>query len=232
MVRIRTRSGDYSPMPGGLCFCQAECRADELLHHGHDFLKVASGASEGIETLEADQGVEDIDRLIEGRRGWPSILLNEPPDNDTKAPSPPFVSCPHHLLEVRIECSQSPESTSHEPVGVPEATEDRDVLGQRVKGVRAAESGGQLLHPPVCREGIAEGFEQPNFGAELVVDGHASNISLASDGVDGEAGKAITCHEQLTGRCDDTSPCLFRGCLTLTKPVRPWTHRGLDTSQI
>src|SRR6266568_1880957 len=129
MVRIRTRSGDYSPMPGGLCFCQAECRADELLHHGHDFLKVASGASEGIETLEADQGVEDIDRLIEGRRGWPSILLNEPPDNDTKAPAPPAGTRPGHRVEGRMQGRHSTESRSSEPVRGPQGTGDREVLG-------------------------------------------------------------------------------------------------------
>ena len=49
-----------------LSFVQIECRVGELLHHRYDFLNAASGASEGIETLEADQGIEDIDHLVEG----------------------------------------------------------------------------------------------------------------------------------------------------------------------
>src|SRR5437870_4909033 len=104
---------EYSSTPVGLFFCQTERRAREPLHHGSDFLKAARGACEGIETLEADQSVEDVNHLIEGLRGWPPIFFNEAPDDDTKASPPPFVPCPHHLLEVRIECSQSPESTRH-----------------------------------------------------------------------------------------------------------------------
>src|SRR5690349_20876509 len=111
---------------------QTECRVGESAHHGCDFLNAASGTGEGIEALEAEESVENVDRLVEGLGGRPSVLGDEPPDDDTKALPPPFFSCPHNLLKVRIECGQSSEPTHHEPIGVPEATEDCYVFIQRV----------------------------------------------------------------------------------------------------
>src|SRR5207247_4810435 len=101
------------------------------------------------------------------------------PDDDTKALPPPFAACPHHLLEVQVECGQGSESAHHEPISVPEATEDRDVFSQRIKGFRLTEGGSQLLHPTLARKRVAQGFEEPDFGAELVVDGHAGNVGRA-----------------------------------------------------
>jgi hypothetical protein len=40
-----------------------------------------------------------------------------------------------------------------------------------------------------------QSMPQPNCGAELVVDGHAGDIRLTSDRIDGEAGEAIARHE-------------------------------------
>src|SRR5947209_7062241 len=104
------------------------------------------------------------------------MLLDKPLDDDSQALATSFIARSHHLLEVWIERCQSAEATSHEPIGVPEATEDRDVFIQRVERLGATESISQVLHSPVgCKE-IAQGFEQPNFGAKLVVDGHAGNV--------------------------------------------------------
>ena len=79
----------------------------KLLHHRCDFLDTTRGASEGVETLEADQGEEDIDHLIEGFRSRLPVLLDEPPDDDTNTLSSPFVSCPYHVFKIRIEGGQS-----------------------------------------------------------------------------------------------------------------------------
>jgi hypothetical protein len=44
-------------------------------------------------------------------------------------------------------------------------------------------------------EGVTQGFEEPNFGAKLVVDGHTSDISLMSDGFNAEARESIAGYE-------------------------------------
>jgi hypothetical protein len=56
----------------------------KLLHHRHNFLSASSGASEGIETLEAGQGVEDSDHLVKGWRFRVAKLFDESLDNDTQ----------------------------------------------------------------------------------------------------------------------------------------------------
>lgn len=169
---------------------QAKCRTREPLHHGRDFLNTTRGASEGVETLEADQGEEDIDRLIEGFRSRSSVLLSKPLNNDTKTLPSPFVSCPYHMLKIWIEGRQSSEPTHHEPIGAPEATEDGNVFIQRIERFGATEGVGQVLHPPMGGKGVAQSFEEPDFGAELVVDGHAGNVGLAGDGVNAKAREA------------------------------------------
>src|SRR5438445_261175 len=105
----------------------------EPTHHRRNFLNAASRTGEGIEALEADQSVENINRLLDCLGSWSSMLLDKPPDDNTKALPPPLVSCPYHLLKIRVECGQGSESASHEPVGVPETAEDCDVFVQRVE---------------------------------------------------------------------------------------------------
>jgi len=167
----------------------------EPTHHGRDFLNATGRTGEGIEALEADQGVENVNRLLECLGGWSSMLLDKSPDDDTKTLPSPLVSRPYHLLKIRVERGQGSESASHESVGVPETAEDCNVFVQRVERFWSAEGRSQLLHPSMGRERVAQGFEESSFGAELVVDGHASNIGLAGDGLDAETGEAIAGHE-------------------------------------
>src|SRR6266852_6051771 len=151
---------------------QPNRRTGKLLHHRRDFLNTTRGASEGVETLEADQGEKDIDHLIEGFRSRLPVLLGEPPDNDAKTLPPPFVSCPYHVFKIRIE-------------------------------------GGQLLHPSIgCKE-VAQGFEEPDFGAKLVIDGHAGDVGLVSDSINAKAGEARAFREQFAGRSEDAGTRLF-----------------------
>ncbi len=178
------------PATGTLPPIQSKCRTREPLHHGRDFLNTTRGASEGVETLEADQGEEDIDRLIEGFGSRSSVLLSKTLNNDTQTLPSPFVSCPYHMLKIWIEGRQSSEPAHHEPIGAPEATEDGNVFIQRVERFGATEGVGQVLHPSMSCKGVAQSFEEPDFGAELVVDGHAGNVGLAGDGVNAKAGEA------------------------------------------
>jgi len=204
---------------------QPNRRTGKLLHHRRDFLNTTRGASEGVEKLEADQGEEDIDHLIDGFRTRSSVLLGEPPDDDTNTLSSPFVSCPYHVFKIRVEGGQSSEPTHHEPIGVPEATEDVNVFIQRVERFGATEGVGQLLHPSMgCKE-VAQGFEEPDFGAKLVIDGHAGDVGLVSDSINAKAGEARAFREQFAGRSEDAGTRLFSGGLTLTKSVGAWTHR-------
>ena len=57
--------------------------------------------------------------------------------------------------------------------------------------LQAAKFNPQLLHPPIDRQGVTQGFEQPDFGTKLMIDGHAGDIGLAGNGVDGESSKAF-----------------------------------------
>src|SRR5262249_46037009 len=116
-----------------LSFVQTDCRVGESAHHGCDFLNGARGTSQGIKALEAEEGIENVDRLVECSRGRLSVLLDEPPNDDTQTLPPPFVSRPHHLLKVRIQCGQSSQPASHEPIRVPEATEDSYVFIQCIE---------------------------------------------------------------------------------------------------
>src|SRR5437868_3769433 len=75
-----------------LFFVQRKCRAGEPLHHRHDFLHAACGTSQHIEELEAVQGVEHVDRLVECLGGWSSIPFSDPPGDDTQSVPPPFIS--------------------------------------------------------------------------------------------------------------------------------------------
>jgi hypothetical protein len=111
--RVVTLMAHSGVAAGRLSLVQAKCRTGEPLHYGDDFFKAASGASEGIEALEADQGIEDIDRLVECLGCLSLVLLGKSLDDDTKTLSPPFVACSDHLLKVRIECSQTAEPTRH-----------------------------------------------------------------------------------------------------------------------
>jgi hypothetical protein len=47
----------------------------------------------------------------------------------------------------------------------------------------------------VGRKGVTQSFEESDFGAKLVVDGHAGDIGLTGDGIDAEAGEAVASHE-------------------------------------
>ena len=114
----------------------------ESAYERNNVFKTTRGASEGLEILKAEQSVEDIDHLVECFRIWMSTLFNNPLNEDTQALSPSFVPCPYHLLKVRVECGQPPEPTRHEPVGIPEATEDPDVVIQCLEWVRSAEGSG------------------------------------------------------------------------------------------
>src|SRR5713226_7452344 len=94
IMKVHVRYAPYPP---------SKCRTREPLHHGRDFLNTTRRASEGVETLEANQGEEDIDRLIEGFGSRSSVLLSKPLNNDTKTLPSPFVSCPYHMLKIWIE---------------------------------------------------------------------------------------------------------------------------------
>src|SRR5439155_13608625 len=111
----------------------------------------AGGTGKMIEALETDEGVEDVDGLIDGLGSGSSVLLGNASDDDTKTVSPPFISRSYDLLEIGVECGQTTEPPCHEPVGFPETTEDGDVFGQGVEGVRLTESGRQLLHTALGR---------------------------------------------------------------------------------
>ena len=87
------------------------------------------------------------------------------------------------------------------------------------------ESGSQLLHPTLARKRVAQGFEEPDFGAKLVVDGHAGNIGLACNGINGKAVEAIAGREQFAGRSEDARSRLFGGHLALTESVGTRAHR-------
>ena len=151
----------------------------ESAHYGRNFLNGACGTGQGIEALEAEESIENVDRLVECPGGRLSVLLDETPNDDTQALPPPFVSCPHHLLEVRIECGQRSQSARHEPIRVPEATEDGYVFVQCIERFRSTEGVGQLLHSTVGCKGVAQGFQEPDFGTKLVVDGHAGDVGFA-----------------------------------------------------
>ncbi len=118
------------------------------------------------------------------------MVLDEPLSNHADSSPSPFVSCPYHMLKIWIEGRQSSEPAHHEPVGAPEATEDSNVFIQRVERFGATEGVGQVLHPSMGCKGVAQSFEEPNFGAELVVDGHAGDVGLPGDGVNAKAGEA------------------------------------------
>ncbi len=94
------------------------------------------------------------------------------------------------MLKIRVEGGQSSEATHHEPIGVPEATEDGNVFIQSVERFGATEGVCQVLHPSMGCKGVAQGFEEPDFGAKLVIDGHAGDVGLVSDGVNAKAGEA------------------------------------------
>ena len=183
-----------------LSFVQTRYRARKSLHHRRDLLEAARRTGQGIEALETEQSVEHIDRLVDCLGDRLPMLLTKSLDNDTKALPPPFVTRPYHLLEVRIKCSQGPEPAHHEPIGVPETTEDGDVGVQGIEGVWLAESGSELLHASLSCKGIAQGFQKSNFRAELVVDGHAGDSRPARHRVDAERLGASSGGEQLSGR--------------------------------
>jgi hypothetical protein len=210
---------------GKLFFVQPNRRTGKLLHHGRDFLNTTCGASEGVETLKADQGEEDIDRLIEGFRSRLSVLLEEPRDDDTKTLPSPFVSCLYHVFKIRVEGGQSSEPAHHKPIGVPKATKDANVFIQSVERFGATEGVCQVLHPSMGCKGVAQGFEEPDFGAKLVIDGHAGDVGLVSDSVNAKAREAWAFREQFARRSEDAGTRLFGGGLTLTKSVGAWTHR-------
>ena len=87
------------------------------------------------------------------------------------------------------------------------------------------ECGSQLLHPTLARKRVAQGLEEPDFGAKLVVDGHAGNIGLACNGINGKAIEAIASREQFARRCEDAGTRLFGGHLALTESVGTRAHR-------
>ena len=75
----------------------------ESMYYRRDFLNTAGGTGKEIEALEADQGVEDIDGLIDCLGGWVSVFLGNALDDDTKTFPPPFISSSYHLLKVGVE---------------------------------------------------------------------------------------------------------------------------------
>src|SRR5437868_5245689 len=203
----------------------------EPLDDGRNFLQAACGTSQGVKAFKAEQRVEDIDDLIDPFGREPPRLLGDSPNQDSQALSSPFVSCLDHVLEVRVECGQGAEPACDEPVGVPETTEDGDVGVQGIEGVWLPESGSELLHASLSCKGIAQGFQKSNFRAELVVDGHAGDIGLTSNRIDGEAGEPIAFHKQLAGGIEDAGARLVGCRLALTEAVGAWTHIGPGTSE-
>ena len=66
------------------------------------------------------------------------MALNEPLSNRADSSPPPFVSCPYHLLKIRVEGRQRPQPAHHEPVHLPEVTEDQQILPQCVERLSLA----------------------------------------------------------------------------------------------
>src|SRR5947209_7509131 len=99
-----------------LSFVQTRYRARKSLHHRRDLLEAARRTGQGIETLEAEESVEHIDRLVDCLGDWSAMLIAKSLDDDTKAFPPPFVARPYHLLKIRVECGQGPEPAHHEPI--------------------------------------------------------------------------------------------------------------------
>ena len=103
-----------------------------------NLLQAARGSGQRIKGLKAAQSEEHINGLIKRRVSRKDLLLDQPLGDRAYSLPSPFVSCPYHLLKIRIEGSQSPEPTHHESVHVPEATEYQQVLIQHVERVRLA----------------------------------------------------------------------------------------------
>ena len=104
-------------------------------------------------------------------------------------------------------------------------SEGRDEPGQGLERVRSPKGGGQVLADLAAgREVVEEGFEESGPGAELIIDGHADDIGLASDGLDAETGQAAAGagRKQLTGRGEDAGAGLVGGHLALAETV--WTR--------
>jgi hypothetical protein len=85
-----------------LCI-QIEGCVGESMHDRRDFLSTVGGTGKEIEALETDEGVEDIDGLIDGLGGGSPVLLGDAPDDDTKTVPPPFISRSYDLLEIGVE---------------------------------------------------------------------------------------------------------------------------------
>ena len=85
-----------------LCI-QIEGCVGKSMYDRRDFLSTAGGTGKVIEALETDEGVEDVDGLIDGLGGGSSVLLGNAPDDDTKTVPPPFISRSYYLLEIGVE---------------------------------------------------------------------------------------------------------------------------------
>ena len=155
--------GRHACRASRLPLIQTEYRPSAPLHHRGHLLKTPRGTSKGIEALEADQGVQHIDRLVEGCFDRACVLAGQPPDENLQTLSSPVIPCPYHLLEVWVECGQGSESTRDEPISVPEPTEDCDVSVQGIEGVRLTECGSELLHASLSCKDIGQGLQQPNL---------------------------------------------------------------------
>src|SRR5262245_6845588 len=98
------------------------------LHHGHNFLQAALRPGQRIKGFKAEQCKERVNNLVESLSRRKHVLLDEPLHDHAYPLSSPFVSCPYHLLKIWIEGRQGSQPAHHEPIRVPEATEDSNVF--------------------------------------------------------------------------------------------------------
>ena len=181
----------------------------EPAYQGRNLLQAARGSGQHIKGLKAAQSEENVNDLVMRRTGRKDLLLDQPLcDNVYSLPSP-FVSCPYHLLKIWVEGSQRPQPACDEPIRVPEAAKDQQVLVQHVERLRLAKGGREVFHPTTGRQGIAQGFEQPALRAKLMINSHASHVCLTSNLINRKRRETIPRHQQFAGGANDARSGLF-----------------------
>lgn len=204
---------------------EAEDGAGEAVDAGSDLFEGAGWAGEALERFEARQGEEGVHGVAEVGGGGEAVLGGDAGQEVFEDVAAALVPEADDRVEVLVQGGEGVEAAGDAAAGTPEAGEDGDDLRQTLEGVGMGEGCSHSHHATGGGEGVAQGFEEPGFGAELVVDGGAGDVGLAGDGVDGEAGEAVVGVEQVARGGDDAVACLVDCHLAAAELVGTRAHR-------
>ena len=156
--------------------------------------------------------------------GRPRGRSEDPSDQDLQAAATALVAVLDDGPDFGVERRQRPQPAHGEAVDGPEPGETFNELPETPMGVGLAEGGFELEEAAVDRHRIADGFEQPGFGLELVVNRGSGYVSLFRHGIDGEIGIARRPGQKAPSRGDHTLADLIDLLLALPELVGTRAH--------